>query len=148
VIAQRAPRPALLHPAGGRLYRAVFAAVFITLGGVVGYGVSAVTTPEPAPVVEPAATVAPDVAPACQEIGPAVQAERATATKLTEARELVLEASTELSAVALTVDEAAILTQAEVLDTAKRDAQQLGLDHATARAATDTAVTDCTKEAP
>lgn len=149
MIARRVPRPALLRTHRAAWGAAVAAAVvLLALGALLGYAVTAAMTPEPAPVVEPAAAVVPDVAPACQEIADAVQAERATAAKLDAAREHSVEQSEVYGAAVLSTAPDAIKKEATALDDALRAEQQLVLDLAADLAATDTAVTDCTQGAP
>jgi hypothetical protein len=149
VIARRVPRPALLRTRRAAWGAAVAAAaVLVTIGGLLGYGVTVLTTPDPGPAVAAAEPGAHDVAPACQEIAPAVQNERATDGKLAAAHEHSVAQSEVYGDAVLSTAPDAIKKEAKALDEALRAEQQLELDVAIARAATDTAVTDCTTEAP
>lgn len=133
----------MIAPPSERTYRTVFAIAFIAGGFTVGFGVHAIVTPEPETVTE---TVIHDAPPACAEIRPAVQAERASATRVADTHEAVLAESIALSDVALTGDEAAILAQAEALDDAKRAEQDARLALGSAQADLDGHVDDCTPE--
>lgn len=126
-----------------RVYRAVFAVVFVAVGAVVGHGVTVMTAPEPVTITE---TVMLDAPPACREIAPEVQAERARVEHLAEARENVQHAAADLAEVTLSADPDAIIRSAEILDTARRDEQQTRLDLATAHVTTDAVVADCAPE--
>lgn len=148
MIARRAPSPLeslrgrLRDPLGERVTRILLAVCLAGIAAAIGHSVTVLTTPEPM-TPEPVVLDAP---PSCREIAPELQAERATAKNLAAAVAAVPVASSELGAVALTADEEAILAQAEVLDNAKRDMQQLVLDLAADQAATDTTISACTPE--
>lgn len=113
----------------------------VLLVAAAGFGIRVVT--EPGPVVE---TVMLDAPPACREIGPALQAERATAAKLEAAADAVTPASNAYGDAVLAVDTDAIDEAANALDAAKRKAQDLALQLATDQVATDAAVVKCTPE--
>jgi len=131
--------------AAGRRRRALQAAgAALTLVLLaVGYGLSLVLTPEPEPRVE---TKVLDFPPACREVGPAVQTERATAASLAEAHERSVAQSEAYGAAVLSTDPDEIDKKAKALDQALRAEQELVLGLATDQATTDATVGDCTPE--
>jgi hypothetical protein len=134
----------LLSYPPGRLYWAAFAAVCI-VAGVLGYGLAALTTPDPAPVA-PAPTVTLDVPPACREIAAEVQAERAAAAQLADAHERALVQSEAYGAAVLSIDPDRIEKEAKALDNAMRDEQDLRIGAADYQTATDATISDCLQE--
>ncbi|GAA4707264.1 hypothetical protein APR04_003776 [Promicromonospora umidemergens] len=91
-------------------------------------------------------TVMLDAPPACQEIAPELQAERARTETLAAAVDAVQIESAALAEVALTADPDAIVEQADRLDDAKRNEQELRLALATDEAATNAVVDNCAPE--
>lgn len=87
-----------------------------------------------------------EVLPACREIDAAVQHERALTEKLDAANTTVQELTAGIDDVVLTGDVDKTIKHAEAVDTAKRDAQKLELDLATAQNATNAVVGDCAPE--
>jgi len=87
-----------------------------------------------------------ELPPACLEIEPELQAERARGEQLAEAQEDVRQAAADLADIVLSSDPDAIIESAKLLDTAKRGEQQLRLDLATAQTTTDAAVGACAPE--
>jgi hypothetical protein len=130
-------------------YRLHWSAYWAAIAGIVlviaggGYALGRMAAPEPKTET---ITEVHDVPPACREIGPELQAERARVEKIGEAVDTVRAESEELAAVALTADADAIVEQATRLDDAKRTEQELRLALATDEAATNAVVADCAPE--
>lgn len=132
---ERPPAPALLAQIA--LY--VVAAAGLGGGGVgLGFYLD-----EPATRTEIRTLAA---APACREIEPELQAERAAVEYLAEQQENVDHAAADLAEVTLSADPDAIVRSAEILDAAMRTEQQMRLDLATAHATTDAVVDNCAPE--
>jgi hypothetical protein len=128
---------------GDRLVPALLALGIAVVSAGAGAGAYALTAPEPKPVIR---TRVLDVPPACQEIAPALQTERARAATLADSMDSADALAAGLDDVALTKDADQIVEHADALDDANRKEQELRLQLATDMATTDAVVADCAPE--
>lgn len=123
-----------------RLYRAVFALWFVTLGAAGALGIHEVITPDPKPIIR---TIVLDVPPACSDAIDAARDERAYTETEQQHANLADERATELADAALSLNPDTIEDAAEALDTERRLVQQAQLDRAEASTRFDDAAGDC-----
>lgn len=126
------------------VYWAAIAAACLLIASA-GFVLGRITEPTPDPETE---TVMLDAPPACEEIAPALQTERARLATLADATDNAGALAAGLDDVALTKDGEQIIAAAEELDEANRRVQAARLALATDQAATDAVVADCTPERP
>jgi len=127
-------------PAFDRFERAGFAVVFVALGGVVGYGLTEIVTPEPKPVIR---TVITDMPPCVADLIDAARAERTHREVADQHATLAATRAAERYEAELSRDDDTIAKAAQALDVENRIVQQAELDAASAAVAFDLAAEDC-----